>query len=248
MSENENSLNEQNSIVPHVEKTEKPKLIEQFEEKAIRRKSNKPMTDNDILAVLESLIPKWNESKITVAWMLKSELEQLFTDYKSVSFNRRTSGASRGGTTDEIGLLDKEIDVAIEHVKNRLSERLKSKRSAIARYPELGIEKGRKYALPEKREDRLKAFPILIESLKAYNFLDTEFNLKYWEEVYVRYETLAKQARSTAGNVSMKVGTLNQYRAETRKFFNSFISIIRGNFPDTWRNELRNYGFQKEKY
>jgi len=200
------------------------------------------------LAVVESLLPKWDEAVLPVAWMKKSRLEEISENYSSLLNNRVSTGASRGAISSELRKIDDEVDFNIEHVKNRLSERLGSKNEAVARYREFGIVKERAYKLPLSREDRVKAFPLLIDALNTYQFLDTNYGIDYWTDIYNRYKVLVEAARQTDGSVSSKVGTLNQMRSETKKFLKNFILIVRGNYPETWKNVLRDFGFQKEKY
>ncbi len=218
------------------------------EVKTSKRQKSIPTSDNDTLAVIVSLLPKWDETILPLFWISKQRLQEITDNYSTLLMNRTTTGASRGSITSSLRRLDDEMDINIEHVKNRLAERLKSKQEAIARYREFGIVKEKSYKLPMSREDRVKALPMLLNALNEYQFLDTDFGIEYWTDMYARYEPLVNLARSTDGSVSSKVGTLNQYRSEVRKFQNCFIQIVKGNYPDTWKNMLRDFGFQKEKY
>jgi hypothetical protein len=204
--------------------------------------------DSDTLAVLNSLLLKWNESVLPVAWMTKSQLQELATQYSSLLMNRNTTGASRGKITSGLRRLDDEIDLNIEHIKNRLQERLGSRNEALSRFREFGIVKEKSYKLPLSREHRLLALKMLIDALGVYQFQDTNYNIEYWTAINNEYETLLNQARATDGTVSSKVGTLNGIRSKVKKFQTNFKFIVRGNYPDTWKNELRDFGFQKEKY
>jgi hypothetical protein len=216
--------------------------------KILRRRSNTPQTDNDNLAVLSSLIPKWDETAMPIGWMPKSVLMKLHDDYNTLSASRNTKGASRKPISSDLRALDDEIDSSIEHPKNRLKERFRSPREAIARYITLGIVKEKSYKLPTNREDRLKALDILLGGMNEYQFKDTDFGIDYWTDIKTRYEPLVKLARATDGTVSGNVGTLNQMRSQVRKFNNCFIHIVKANYPDSWKNVLRDFGFQKEKY
>jgi len=248
MEENIKSISQESQLITQII-TEAPRMAEKIVEQVSKTsKSNIPANDTDILAVLECLLPKWNEVLMPIVWMQKSRMQQLYVDYRYLSFNRRSTGASRGSLTEQLNNIDDEIDEAIEFVKNRVAERMKSKSSAVASYKELGIIKGRKYTLPEGREDRLAALEMLVKALAEYNFQDTEYGIEYWNDVRSRYDALLKQTRINDGTVSLNVGTLNEMRAEIKKFNGCFISIVKGNYPETWKAQLRYFGFQKEKY
>lgn len=230
------------------ENSENNEGSEDNETKKPKRKSSVPTTDNDILAVLLFLLPKWDEETYRLLWTTKAEITKTAEAYVSNLKNRKTSGASRGAVSSNLRALDDEIDEIIEHIKNRLYERLKSRKEAIARYREFGIVKDRSYKLPTSREDRLGSLPQLIEALERYNFGDTTFTPEYWTDLYNRYKENMELARTTDGGVSSKVGSLNKYRIEIKKFFKHFHLLIKANHPDDWKAVLRDFGFQKEKY
>jgi len=213
-----------------------------------KRKQSTPTNDGDMLAVLTSQLQQWDENRFRVEWMTKERLQTITDAFTEQLNSRNRTGASRGAISKELSKLDEEIDVSIEFVKNRLAERLHSKSEAIARYREFGIVKDKSYKLPQSREHRGPALQMLIEALGVYQFGDTDFGVSYWTDIHTRYTTLVAQARMTDGSVSSKVADLKGLRAESRKFLTSFTYIIRGNFPDTWQQKLREFGFQKEKY
>jgi hypothetical protein len=50
------------------------------------------------------------------------------------------------------------------------------------------------------------------------------------------------------GQVSTKVGSKNLLKEELEMVLNSLIHLIKANYPDSYEAELRNWGFQKNKY
>ncbi len=217
-------------------------------ERIPRRQAIKPNADTDKITVLANMLPKWDETILPVAWMKKTRLQTIYETYISLLQNRKTKGAKRGGVSGELSLLDSEMDVSIEFVKNRLAEHLRSKSAAFARYREFGIRKEDSYKLPSNREERIDALRMLIEALAQYNFVGFEFGADYWTTLRDRYVLLTQEARQTDGTVSGNVGDLKSIRAEVDRFNSAFVLIVRGNYPDTWQQVLREFGFQKEKY
>ena len=215
--------------------------------KKVQRKIG-PTNDHDLMAVIKSLLSKWDENEIKIIWMSKMRLNEKYDYFVDLLYNRTTVGATRGSITGDLKILGKEIDVSIEYVKGRLAERLGSKKKAIECYREIGVVKEQSYKLPRSKEMRANSFDVLINGLKTYQLEDITYGVDYWTDIRNRYVNLLGLARNTDGSVSFKVGTLNEERKELKQFFNSFILIIRANYPNTWQSVLRDYGFQKEKY
>ena len=44
------------------------------------------------------------------------------------------------------------------------------------------------------------------------------------------------------------MGNKNILKADLKKSLNAIVSVIKANYPDNYKQELRNWGFQKEKY
>jgi len=48
--------------------------------------------------------------------------------------------------------------------------------------------------------------------------------------------------------VSEKTGNKNVLKKVLTRGLKALVMVLKGNYPDTWKTELRNWGFQKEKY
>jgi hypothetical protein len=49
-------------------------------------------------------------------------------------------------------------------------------------------------------------------------------------------------------DISIKVGDKNVIKKRLKKALTAIVHGIKSNKPDTYKQELRNWGFQKEKY
>ncbi len=212
------------------------------------KRGNAPSGDYDLIAVLNALKAKWIEEDLRMRWITKQEVIQKQIMFEDLLFNRNTVGASRRTITGGLSKLDKEIDTKIEHVKNRLAEQLGSKAEARKVYVQFGIMTEKTLKLPKPREVRVNSFDILLNGLKLYGMEDITFGTAYWTDIRNQYKAFTSQARSTDGNVSSKISDLEPLRKELKQFCNSFILLIRVNYPDTWKLVIRDYGFQREKY
>ena len=84
--------------------------------------------------------------------------------------------------------------------------------------------------------------------LVEHGFDGKEYGAAFWTPIQIQYASLLTQAIAMDGAVSTKVSSKNTLKDAVRKTLNSLIFVIKGNFPDTYKAELRAWGFQKEKY
>jgi hypothetical protein len=59
---------------------------------------------------------------------------------------------------------------------------------------------------------------------------------------------MLNNVQTTDSTVSSEVGNINELKDKTITVLNSLVMLIRANNPYTYQTELRNWGFQKEKY
>lgn len=86
------------------------------------------------------------------------------------------------------------------------------------------------------------------KGLIEHGFDGKEYGAAFWTPIQTQYATLLGQATATDGTVSTKVSSKNSLKDTLKKTMNCLISVIKGNYPDTYKAELRAWGFQKEKY
>lgn len=92
------------------------------------------------------------------------------------------------------------------------------------------------------------ALGLLITSIKDNNFDDKKYGLEYWTDIQSRYDALVQTTRTLDGTMFGNVGQKNELKEEINEFLVSLINVITGNFPKTYHEQLRRWGFQKEKY
>jgi hypothetical protein len=157
-------------------------------------------------------------------------------------------GSARPQLTKALQVVEKTIDEGIQNVKNYIVEKYK-KDNAKSYYPSFGIvQKGSSFSLPKDQDGRSKALELLVEAIAENGFGDKQYGPAFWKTVQTEYDTLLETASATDSAISSKVGDKNMLKKEIKKALNSIIAVIRGNYPDTYKTELRNWGFQKEKY
>jgi len=215
-------------------------------------------------AVKTSTIPKADSDfgkvvkAVGVAWLIENWLilkyitvEQYIT--KSDAFNailaaRLSEGGTRPQVTNALRLVNKEINGSVKIVKDYIAEKYRSS-NPESYYAAFGIvRENDKYIFPVDQNNREDALQLMIKGITDNDMQDKIYGLDYWTEITDRFVKLVKQARELDGGISDKVGGKNVLKKELKKVLNSLIAVIKGNHPDTYKQELRKWGLQKEKY
>jgi hypothetical protein len=185
---------------------------------------------------------------LTLLWLTQPNFKLLVTDYSETLMGRISIGGTRPEFTKKLKIMDAEINKSQTHIKDYLVAKYGSN-SASSYFSQFGmVHKHKGYSLPADRNDRSAALAIMLEGITANGFDAMEFGLVYWTDIKTLYDTLLNQAEGIDGSVSSKVGNKNQLKKQVRKALNAIIRLLKANYPDTYKTEMRNWGFQKEKY
>ena len=221
-------------------------------EKAIVKPSKTgvvPVTDVNFGKVITLVSKKWTSSNwLTLQWLTLAEFDTNATNYNTVLSARLKEGSTRPQITKALGTLDKIIDGALSYIKIYITEKYK-KENATSYYPEFGIEyKANNYLFPPDQNKRLLAIGQVIAALQTHGFESKEYGVEFWTPIQAQYKLLLEQAVAKDGGVSVKVGDKNALKNNLKKGLNAIVNALKANYPDSYKQELRNWGFQKEKY
>ena len=208
-----------------------------------------PAKDLEIGAVATLASAKWTANVwLTLLWITAAEFTTLAAHFNEILRSRNQSGGTKKGVVQSVKLLNVEINEAVVYVKGYILEKFKKDR-ATSMYASFGIvHKNEKYMLPQDIDGRKEALATLLEAISANDFDSREYGRDYWREIKGRFDELAQQATALSGTISEKVGDNSQLRKEIQLALNSLIKAIQANYPHTWKEELRAWGFQKERY
>lgn len=205
-----------------------------------------PQADVDFGNTVKLVSTKWATSSwLTLAYLTSAQFTTKATAFQTTLATRQQSGSTRSQTTQALKMLDKSIDNALVYVKGYLLDKYK-KENDKSYYAAFGFEKGARY--PRDQNSRSAALKLTIEAIAANGFGTKEFGTAFWTGIKTQYDALLTTASTTDSTVSTKVGDKNALKAELKRALNSIVFVIKGNYPDTYKQELRNWGFQKEKY
>ncbi|HJS00769.1 MAG TPA: hypothetical protein VJ780_07540 [Flavobacterium sp.] len=213
------------------------------------KKGNVPVADVNFGNVVKTVSEKWEQNNwATLQWLTPSQFKTEAESYAAVLSQRKESGTTRPQVTQALKVLNSTIDEALSYVKGYLTDKYK-KENDSSYYAAFGIEhKGSRYILPIDQNKRIAALKLMVTAITAHGFEDKEYGLAFWSPIATQYETLVEQATALDGQVSVKVGNKNELKKSLKKGLNAIINLLKANYPDTYKQEMRDWGFQKEKY
>lgn len=215
-------------------------------EKASKR--NLPAADLDLLTTAKSVTEKWqNTPVITLIWSTADNFVSKTTDYEQILTARISEGSRRPVVTNQLKNLDKQIDVGIGFIKDYLKELYN--KDDQSHYSQYGLIKtGNKYIIPADRDNRISALNLILEALDRDGLSGRTYGTAYWENIRTQYLPLKQEAASMDESVAGKVSEKNVLKDEIKKHLVAIINVLKANYPDTYKSEMRAWGFQKEKY
>ena len=213
------------------------------------KNGNVPISDVDFGNVINTVSVKWAASPwLTLQWLTSANFATKATTYQTTLSARQQTGSTRSQTTQALKIMDKTIDEAVSYVKVYIVDKYK-KESAQSYYAAFGIVKANdRYTLPIDQNNRSAALTLMINAIAINDFGTKEYGTDFWTDMKAQYDVLLTIATTTDSQVASKVGDKNILKKELKKGLNSIIIAIKANYPDNYKEELRNWGFQKEKY
>jgi hypothetical protein len=227
------------------ETTENPVVPEP---KSKSPKGNVPMADIDLVTTAKSVAEKWrNTPNLTLLWTNSDRLVQIAANYEHTLNARIAEGSRRPEVSAKLRNLDKQIDRGIAYIKDYLKERYGN--DDKSHYSQYGIGfHSKTYKLPSDRDIRASSFTLILDALDRDGFNDKTYGRSYWENIRDQYLPLKQEAMVMDESVAGKVSEKNLLKDEIKKHLYSLIDLLKANYPDTYKSEMRVWGFQKEKY
>lgn len=211
--------------------------------------SGVPKADLGLLAVAEAVAAKWTATPaITLAWKTSAANAADVAAYRTALTGRIASGATRPGHTYKLRTLDQQINDAVKEVKIYIDRKFKSA-AGPAQYPRYGIVKENgAYILPRDRQARLEALAQMKAAITEDDFENEEFGKDFWLEKTEAYGEALTAAQSADSLVSSGTASKNTLKREIKKVMTALRFVLRGNYPDTYAEVYRAWGWQKEDY
>jgi hypothetical protein len=220
-----------------------------MDEKAKRTKGTLPVKEADLKTVAREAVVSWKKRPhITLLWTDPQQFETSVGAFGTSYAERKDVKGSRRSVTLRLRELNAEINVSIGVLKSYLTE-LYGKKTAPVHYTSFGIGKySGRHIFPVDNDRRLYALNQLLKGLEQHKLTDRKYGTEYWSDLRDRFAETKQQASEADKTSTEHVSIKAQEKALIRKTLNALVNAIKANHPDTWKEELRIWGFQKEKY
>jgi len=207
---------------------------------------NIPITDLDFANLARLVATKWNDNLwLSLLHSSPNAFEAKVDVFQTALSDKIQTKSSRPQTTVALRRLDGLIDEAIGYVKIYIIEKYK-KQNAKSYFDAFGIQKNGR--LPKGKNKRLAALQLTLDGIATNNFETKDYGTAFWTDIKNQYETLLLKASSIDSAIANKVGEKNSLKKELKIVINAIIYALKANYPANFKEELRNWGFQKEKY
>ncbi|WP_432669958.1 hypothetical protein [Flavobacterium sp. SM2513] len=215
-------------------------------------RSNIPKSDTNFGTVAADVVKSWQLNPfLTLEYTTLAIVEEKVNLFNLLVGNRKEQGGFRPQYTSALKTINSEIDGSIKYIKGYLSEEYGEKGKEVVQsyYSSFGIvQKGESFEIPIDASNRKAALDLMIKAITINHFEDKKYGLAYWTNIKTKYVAVVKASRDIDGGISDKVGNKNVLKEEIREVLLSIIYVLKGNFPKTHHEQLRKWGFQKEKY
>ena len=208
-----------------------------------------PAADVDFMDVSKAVSATWLATPdITLVWKKSGDFDKQVQDYALSLSSRKATGSLRPGQSFTLKQMDKQIDDAVKEVKVYIERKFKTA-SAAVQFARYGIIKdGTNYRMSRDRNNRKEALKLMIDAIATDGFAAEEYGSAFWTNVQTNYKDALTLSGNTAGDVSGKVATKNQQKIAIKKVMTGLQQVLRGNYPDTFKEVYRDWGWQKERY
>jgi hypothetical protein len=210
---------------------------------------NIPTKDADFSTVANSANEKWKETpELKLLWIDQPTFADWVSDYDTSLADRLTIGSNRPAQTQTLAQTNLQIDDAVKEVRVYIQKKYK-KANATAQFSRFGIVKENKtYILPRDNDKRKKSLVLMKDAIATDGFGTEEFGTTFWKNITNAFNEALKNTIDTTKKVSNKVSTKDTNRAKIHKALIALTKLIEANYPDTYKQILREWGFIKQNY
>ncbi len=214
-------------------------------------KGNVAKKDADFSTLATTVSDVWlSKSNITLLWKTAEDFSEEVEGFVLLLNSKSNTGKDRPRITHDLQRCNDALDAGIALLKKAIDADASSMEEARATYARFGIvHENRTYRLPVERNNRLFALRLILPALLAAGYdKKTSIGTAYFTPLITQYTTLTHLATNTDQDVSGIIGNKNEQKKNISKVLVALARVIQGNYPDTYKNEWRAWGFQREKF
>ena len=206
-------------------------------------------SDQDLHDTAQEVCEKWILTPgITLVYTDAATFKSQIIDFGKALSERKSAGSQRPGQTNVLDNLDKQYDYTLPDIKTAIANKF-GKRNAEANYAQFGIiHRGKKWIFATDRNERYAAIELILNALNNNGLGGITYGTAFWQQMQIDYKKAMDAAGLTDSTVSGKVADLEVYRAPIRKVLKSIRLVLEGNYPETYHQIWREWGFRKQDY
>jgi len=208
-----------------------------------------PKSDVNFGSTITLVSTSWTtHPEITLAYATPAQFVQMVKDYNSELNDRIEIGATRSQQTNILKGLDKKINSGVKEVKSYIGTKYGTE-NAESYFNQFGIEhENKSWRLPKDRQKRTLALNQMAKAIDANGLGTNAFGKTFWADIIKQYGPTLEIVQGIEQKVADKVKNKNSGKKDLNKILTSLRFILRGNFPETYTQVYRTWGFLKENY
>ncbi len=207
-----------------------------------------PNTDVELLSLSKNVFANCAEMYFPTVFCTKAQLNVLNEGYTQALGQKQYSNTRKPRTGGDASVLEREMNVNLERVKEYLNEEFGARR-APEHFGAFGIEYiNRTYKFPRNREGILNSLRLMTSAIVEYGFSDRKYGAVYWTGMLSSYQSVVAETYTTSSDITESTLSKNHYKTSVRRALRSVVKVVEANHPDDYASQLRIMGFQKEKY
>jgi len=185
---------------------------------------------------------------ITIAYTTSAEFAQMAKDYNIDLAERIEIGSTRSQQTKILVGLDRKIKTGLKEVKSYIATKYGTD-NAESYFNQFGIVHEKSgWKLPIDRQKRTLALNQMAKAIDANGFGANAYGKTFWADIIKLYGPTVEIVQGIEQKVADKVKNKNTGKKDLNKILTSLRFILRGNFPETYKQVYRTWGFLKENY
>ena len=225
-------------------------LVPQEEDNNSSKKytSHMPSTDLDVMTTGRLVVRRWLEMlKILLLWTTAEKYSTAVERYALAIGDKRLTEAERKEISGELGILGTTMVDTLKYLKSRVSEKV-GEAKAISIYPQFGMVSNRSISFPRTQQERMGALEMVVPAIVKYGLEDMHYGLEFWTDLRYQYSALYNKKGYKDSDTSISTAEKNELKKYLRKTNRALANVLQANYPDTYKSELRAWGFHREKY
>ncbi len=232
------------TISTKTKKRKKRKKGIQTEQQSLR---TIPKRSETVLSLAIRVLEYWVTTSYELSWTSKERFADQLSKFNSAWALGESQGSQRPDAIRRLKELDQIINGHIGQVKNHLIK-LMGRQKATNFYKVFGMVKiGESYRMPRKRSERINSLEKLVKELEHTDFSEMVFGKDFWIKILEEYKNLLNFNVEKTENLHMTVAEKNQYKSQIRLTLRSLVHLLKANYPTTWKQQMKLWGFWKER-